>query len=492
MVATYQDELEGVIEDTEIVVTISYPVMGHAELLMSALRYNTTLEVLTLAEVGLSDGGVEALSEILLNHRNAICRLDLDFVCWVGERGMSALVKVIKNTSQIDELSLSFIAQQKGVERVLQALEYNSSITKFTFHDTQTEGTAAPIALGLALVENSALTTLILKRNDWGDEGAAAIASVLLYSDSLTRLVIETDGITDIGFRVIAGSLINNTALTNLELDGNAIEEIPGSEDLLSNNSTLSILSLNSNQIDDVGAEALSTGLCMNTGLKYLHLNRNDISFEGMEYLADALSQENSTLLHLELQGNDGGSSGACSFANCLRSNTTLKTLDLSLNKSITDLGAEELMRAMKSNSSLQALLIEECGIDDELTLAIDLCTLNNREAEREKLMGDVATPEIVGRSLLEDMQKEAEKSSTKDLTAKHKRKEAQMLARIAGLVKQAELQEKEIKELREKLRGKAEVVVDLQRDIKVKRATIHLLQTALPDTKRRRTRSRS
>lgn len=489
------EELEGVYGDYDTEIRIRLPVTGDGRHLTTALSDNATLESLAIARAGFNDRGLEELSSILLNHLNSISELDLSFDCLIGEDGISALVELFKNTSKITDLTLCFVDGQKGVQHVLRALSFNTSITKFTLRDTTSEKEAAAVAMGLALRANVTLTTLILERNKWGDDGAQAIASALVVSDSLTHIRMEGEEITDIGFRAIALSLKNNDALTTLELDENTIEELTGVDECLNNNSTLSTLSLNHNNVDDVGAQTLFAGLCMNKGLTCLHLKFNDIHWQGFQELAEALEEDNTTLLELTLRGNNGGNVGASAFATSLRTNTSLKTLDLSTaGGCFGAIGSNALFSAMKVNSTLETLKLESCNVDQETMELIDECTLHNRMTRLQKVTALPVEPvnaPIVGRSLLEDMQNEAEKSSTKDLAAKYKRKEAELMARVAELVKHRESQEKEIADLREQLRGKSEHVADLKRDIKVKGAQIHLLQAVLPANKRRRTRSR-
>jgi len=123
---------------------------------------------------------------------------------------------------------------------------------------------------------------------------------------------------------------------------------------ILENNTTLTYLDLDSNQIGAKGAEALAKALHGNTTLMELNLDSNQIGAKGAEALAKAL-HGNTTLTELNLALNKIGDSGAAALAKALHSNTTLTNLGLSLNK-IGDEGAAALAEGLHGNTALTEL----------------------------------------------------------------------------------------------------------------------------------------
>ncbi|KAG0311256.1 hypothetical protein BGZ99_010308, partial [Dissophora globulifera] len=75
-------------------------------------------------------------------------------------------------------------------------------------------------------------------------------------------------------------------------------------------NSTLTILDLIANSIEDNGAQALSEALKINSNLTMLSLNANSIGDNGHQALSKAL-KINSTLTYLDLDTNSIGDNGA-------------------------------------------------------------------------------------------------------------------------------------------------------------------------------------
>ena len=106
------------------------------------------------------------------------------------------------------------------------------------------------------------------------------------------------------------------------------------------------------------------------TGVKTLVLTGNDIGYEGVEFLAEAL-KTNKTLQNLDLMNNRFGPKGVEFLAEALKTNKPLQTLHLGYNK-IGNEGAIAIAEALKINKTLQTLDLKNNWIEDEGKFAIE------------------------------------------------------------------------------------------------------------------------
>ncbi|KAF9287718.1 hypothetical protein BGZ68_001387, partial [Mortierella alpina] len=128
-----------------------------------------------------------------------------------------------------------------------------------------------------ALKTNSTLTTLDLRSNSIGDDGAKALAEALKTNKTVAILDLRQNSIRYGGAQALSEALKSNSTLTTLDLRSNAFGS-SGAQALseaLKTNSTLTTLylqSLNSSSgdIGDKGAQALSEALKINRSLTTL------------------------------------------------------------------------------------------------------------------------------------------------------------------------------------------------------------------------------
>ncbi|KAK3836714.1 MAG: hypothetical protein J3R72DRAFT_202049 [Linnemannia gamsii] len=144
------------------------------------------------------------------------------------------------------------------------------------------------------------------------------------------------------------------STLTTLYLRGNSIGDngAVALSEALKTNSTLTTLSLYGNSIGDNGAVALSEALTINSTLTTLNLSDNWIEEDGAVALSEAL-KTNSTLTTLNLKGNFIREKGAVALSEALKTNSTLNTLDLRYT-SFKDYGAVALSDVLKINSTVK------------------------------------------------------------------------------------------------------------------------------------------
>ena len=188
--------------------------------------------------------------------------------------------------------------------------------------------------------------------------GGGSKFAVKMARSSFESLKLQNLGVS------LAESLKLNSSLNGLFLDNNVDPSIrhhsaTGFAEVLKKNSSLTVLHLHRNRIDDQGANGLAEALEVNSTLTELGLEYNEISGEGAIALAKAL-KVNSTLtkLHLGNNGDRFGDQGANGLAEALEKNSTLTELRLG-NNGIGDIGVTRLAEALKVNSSLTELGLE-------------------------------------------------------------------------------------------------------------------------------------
>ncbi|CAF1241014.1 unnamed protein product [Rotaria sordida] len=131
----------------------------------------------------------------------------------------------------------------------------------------------------------------------------------------------------------------------------------------LNNNTTLTMLNLYSNQINEEGAQNLAQALQNNTVKQC-----NQIGVKGAQYMAQVIQnnttlttlnlafnkiQDEGSLTKLNLGLNDMTAQGAQHLFQALKNNTTLTTLDLTGNNILTE-GAQYLAQALQNNKVKQ------------------------------------------------------------------------------------------------------------------------------------------
>jgi Ran GTPase-activating protein (RanGAP) involved in mRNA processing and transport len=162
---------------------------------------------------------------------------------------------------------------------------------------------AKQLAKELPLETNKILTRLVLGGNCIGDDGAVAITTALQRTISLEHLDLGYNSIGDVGMTAIAQTMTQK----ELYLSGNEISAVvlTSLADSLKKITRLTDLWLDSCSIDDEGAAILASALKSNTTLARLNLGHNKIGNVGAKAILDALTEYNTTLTQLDLDGND-------------------------------------------------------------------------------------------------------------------------------------------------------------------------------------------
>lgn len=128
--------------------------------------------------------------------------------------------------------------------------------------------------------------------------------------------------------------------------------------------SSLLVLNLSNNKLDDNCCKGLFDALRKNTNLTFLDISYNDISSEGIAYAHQFLSMTQ-TLSSLNAQNNILGSRGISYISQSILTNQSLRTLNLSFN-GIQSEGMEHLSKFVSANRKLISLFIGGNYIKDD------------------------------------------------------------------------------------------------------------------------------
>eukprot|EP00750_Incisomonas_marina_P003420 INCI13109.4.p1 GENE.INCI13109.4~~INCI13109.4.p1 ORF type:complete len:1178 (-),score=224.91 INCI13109.4:65-3598(-) len=247
-----------------------------------------------------------------------------------------------------------------------------------------------------ALAHDTQVDMLWLKRNPLLPAGGPVLAKLLRTNRMIHTLDLDNTGLLDEGAIVVLKSLAENGGtLRHLYLNGNGlgqataevIAEVLAPADETAPPCALLTLMAGSNRWGDQGAIAISRGLKHNNTIMRLSLQSSRIGLSGASALASAVAHH-SSLASLNLGfakataalgelGNGIGDGGAKAFAVALRTNTSLRELDL-IHNGISQKGVDFLLaalggapfsdephdtRAFEPNTKLLTLRIASWGI---------------------------------------------------------------------------------------------------------------------------------
>ena len=233
---------------------------------------------------------LEAFSEMLKNDKSLkslkVENSDID--------GIKALSEALKINSALEELSLAdnnFRAE--GARAIGEALKVNTSVTKIDL-SMNLIGDEGARAIAEALEVNTSLTHINLNNNKIGAEGGKAIAEALKKNTSLEVIDLSWNNIGDEGGKTITEALKVNTSLKVIDLAHNKINNkgAIAIAEALKANSTLEKIDIGWNYIKSEGAKAIAEALEVNTSLKEIRLNRNEIPVWGIFAFARVTTME--------------------------------------------------------------------------------------------------------------------------------------------------------------------------------------------------------
>eukprot|EP01125_Pyxidicula_operculata_P016970 TRINITY_DN5906_c0_g1_i2.p1 TRINITY_DN5906_c0_g1~~TRINITY_DN5906_c0_g1_i2.p1 ORF type:complete len:547 (+),score=70.42 TRINITY_DN5906_c0_g1_i2:1459-3099(+) len=292
-----------------------------------------------------------------------------------------------------------------GVVQICKALCGNMTLTELAFNKS---GITPELAVLMSdhITNLCALKKFEILDNEIGDDGAAALSNILSLT-SLVELNFNKNLIGLLGIEAISSHLKNNSTLTQLSLGSNDIDDDSmlhlGSAishpkcnlqtlhifwnefDLdgvmwfckyLETNTSLKKLDLYHNRIDCVASRYIGMALAHNTTLTELDLLSNQIGPDGIKHIGEGL-KKNTVLTNLDLGSNLIGCDGSVHLADSIAKNSGLKTLYLD-NNAITSQGTKLICEALKTNCTLQQVFLSRNALNVEGGMELANAIKNN------------------------------------------------------------------------------------------------------------------
>ncbi|KAG0241831.1 hypothetical protein BGX31_000845 [Mortierella sp. GBA43] len=278
----------------------------------------------------------------------------------------AANIKVLR----LDQNAIS----QEAFKHLFGALKYNSTITVLSMSRSGVDDKAIK-HISKALARTETLKELDLSNNRITAQGAQVLCEALIQNRSLTRLCIQSNAIKKVGAPYLAALLARNCVIRHLNVGSNGLgaEGCAMIAGALRLNGTLHSLSLDMNEMGPAGASAIATALASNQHLTHLYIPHNNIGEQGLTEICRNLKNNNS-LVGLDLEHNHIGHGqsvvGMKSLAEVLMNNKSLREINLSYNL-LSSEGVEELMKGVAANSTLESLILTNCGISTQGAISV-------------------------------------------------------------------------------------------------------------------------
>ena len=234
------------------------------------------------------------------------------------------------------------------------------TIKLYCVRDLDDWGTEAWERLGYIIGNNTIIQELkLLGRRDL-DVGEVFLG--LQLNQHIQKLVFYGIDLRDtVKMNSLAPFLCNNPVLKKIDLSNCNLNSdgVNILAEALSNRlrDTLENINLSENDFRTAHLDSLTTVLAKCRRLKLLSLNSNGIGEMGCLSIANLLkSTESSNIGHVDLSGNAIDSQCAILLAESLTNNTKMKTLQLWGNKLITAKGWEAMLKLVCDSSSIEAV----------------------------------------------------------------------------------------------------------------------------------------
>ncbi|XP_051550939.1 protein NLRC5-like isoform X2 [Myxocyprinus asiaticus] len=334
---------------------------------ISTLLKNTQfkLEKLKMSECSISEEGYKSLSLALRSNPSHLIELDLSGND-PGESGVELLSDLLQN-GHYKLNTLRFLkspAAEEACEQLAKVLRKNPLLLKELDLSHNKLGDLDGEKLSALLIDShSKLVKMKLNNCDLTEKSCSTLATVLSSDTVLKEIDLNNSSLMDSGVKQICKGLmsplckLNILKLSKCELTEESCSALAAV--LSSDSSSLRVLDLSNNNLQDLGVKLLSDGLESNCKLEILILSNCSITEEGYKTLASALKSNLSHLKELNVSGNDPGESGVELLCN-IQQGLYCKLKTLRFLKSPT---AEEAYRYFNKVIGKNALLLRALNL---------------------------------------------------------------------------------------------------------------------------------
>ena len=212
------------------------------------------------------------------------------------------------------------------------------------------------------------LTKLILGNNILGPKGLIELFINLKNCTKLNLLDVSYNGIDKNIFNNKNVEDIFNESLPSLYsfyYEGNYLstEEVKNFVKDIANNKCLTYLYLQNNQLNDDSMEILSYLITKNPYMHNLGLGYNKFTSKGIQSLCNGLMNKDSNIMELCLQKNNLDEASLSYLAEALKSNQSMRSLNLSYNNFTKDECGNLISRIISESPKLKNLNLTACHL---------------------------------------------------------------------------------------------------------------------------------
>ncbi|KAJ6430020.1 hypothetical protein OIU84_021435 [Salix udensis] len=249
------------------------------------LRSQSCLEELYLMNDGISEEAAEAVCELIPStEKLKVLQFHNNMT---GDKGALAISRVVKCSPLLQDFQCSStrVGSEGGIA-LSKALETCIHLKKLDLRDNMF-GKEAGVALSKALSKYAGLTEVYLSYLNLEDEGAMSIARALKESaPSLEVLDMAGNDITAEAAPIVAACIAEKQHLTKLNLAENELKDegaIQISKVLEDGHLQLKEVDMSNNSLGRSGARVLAKVAVQKPEFKYLNIDGNFISDEGID-----------------------------------------------------------------------------------------------------------------------------------------------------------------------------------------------------------------
>lgn len=346
------------------------------------------MKQMDLARRGLGVNDVALIEQaILVNPKLAVLKLGYNDLGDVGACSIANALCIETNGNlehrSLGVLDLSFngIGDSGCDSLAMKAIAGNFNL-RTLFLTGNNIGEKGAISIAGALVHGCYLCRLHLTANKLGPEGTKALATAVAEVDA--RLQLQQVG--GPAAAAVLGAAVNNPNLQRMEhlflgstnMLSTGFYSIPS---MLLSNTSLQVLCLTDNNIDDNDMAVLAQAFTQNKNipLESLLLSFNQITDAGVESLMNSI-WGSPTLKEIKLDNNNVTDRGAQLCA-VVSTSIKLEKLDISFN-AVTTVGIRAIMKSLSEDTNMRSLGISGIAIDLNAAKAVSFALAYNTVLE--------------------------------------------------------------------------------------------------------------
>ncbi|MFQ6625775.1 hypothetical protein Gotur_006251 [Gossypium turneri] len=266
------------------------------------LKSQNSLEELYLINDGISEEAAQAVSELIPSTKKLkVLQFHNNMT---GDEGAIAISDIVKCSPALEDFRCSStrVGTDGGVA-LAEALKTCTRLKKLDLRDNMF-GVGAGVALSKALSLFAGLTEVYLSYLNLEDDGAEALANALKESaPSLEVLDMAGNDITAKGAASLAACIASKQFLSKLNLAENELKDegaILIGKSLGEGHGQLNEVDMSTNAIRRAGARLLAQVVVKIPGFKFLNINGNFISDEGIDEIKELFKSSPDMLGSLE------------------------------------------------------------------------------------------------------------------------------------------------------------------------------------------------